>query len=332
MHRRLAAGYAQPSAEDVLEVIKDEGRHYALYLRRFESEHRNITYDGLNVEVGSREAEIYARPIESLLIEMLREEVPLIALSNPMVSGPMGGAYRFESVPTNWQQFVSELLPDASLVVLHLTSLSGGILDELELLKNPSCSAKTVIIVGRNLAHEGGSDGRWFQRMLYKFDRVIFQQRSSAWSPREEKQFHSRLLASLQEVEHANQNRRSITRPGAVNFTLTTSYWPTKLWDFMKGPILGSLCLLAPICLFIIIYSSMPAGPGVHGFLSLTGMFVLMWIALAVLLGCLKGIDFIVDSAFKAVMRPIDQSYYKVQNSLDRRADSIRRSIANLFR
>jgi hypothetical protein len=320
MHRLLAAGYAQPSAEEVLDVIKHKGRQYALYLRGFELEQRDIIYNGVNVDVGSREAEIYARPIEALLIEMLREDVPLIALHNPRVSGPMEGAYRFEFVPADWKPFVSELLYSATLVVLYLSSLSEGILYEIELLKHPSCLGKTVIIVGRNLAYESGSGARWFQGMLHKFDRVVFEQSVSVWSRQQEEQFHSRLLACLQEMERTNQSGESVTRPGVMNFTLATLSWPTRLWDFMKGPMLGSLCFLAVslfhFSLWLVEMTSVETNVGSTSmswtsvdFLGpvvvLVALFVLMWVILSVALGVLKQLDFVADSVFKAIFRRV---------------------------
>lgn len=335
MHRRLAAGYAQLSAEEVLKRVREEGRHFVLFLRGFDLELKNVSYDGINIEVGSREAEIHARPIEALLIEMLNEDVPLIALTNPRVSGPMEGAYRFETVPANWKQFIEELLPEAALIILHLTSLSEGILDELELLNNPLYLRKTAIIVGRNLAFENGDDGKWFQRMLHQFDYVVFQQSSLVWSPQQERQFHSRLLTCLQEILRNYQDEKSIVRVDSTNFTLTTLYWPSKLWDFMKGPMLGSLGLLLVAILLLTLTSpsdSTPIIAGVYDLSRLIGTIVLTWVALSLILACLKGIDFILESVFSAIMRPVDRIYYKVQNALDKRANSIRRSIARLFK
>ena len=333
MHRRLAAGYAQPSAEEVLQRAREEGRHFVLFLRGFDMELKDVTYDGINVEVGSREAEIHARPIEALLVEMLNEDVPLIALTNPLVTGPLQGAYRFEAVPADWKQFLNELLPEASLIILHLTSLSKGILDEVELLKNPSYQRKTVVIVGRNIAFENTDAGKWFQRMLSKFDHIIFQQNSLVWSAEQERQFHSRLLTCLQEVLRNYQDGKSIVREDATNFTLTTLYWPGKLWDFMKGPMLGSLGLLALFFLAILINPGNSAIAGVYDLFRLIVIIVLTWIVFSLVLACLKGIDiFILEPVFSAVIRPVDEIYYKAQNSLDKRVDSIRGSIAKLFK
>jgi hypothetical protein len=218
---------------------------------------------------------------------------------------------------------------------LHLTSLSEGILEELELLKNPAYLRKTAIIVGRNLGSENSDDGKWFQRMLHQFDDVVFQQNSPVWSPQQERQFHSRLRACLQEILHNYRKEKSIVRVDATNFTLTTLYWPSKFWDYMKGPMLGSLSLLlVAILLFTLTPppDSTPIISGVYDLFRLMGIIVLAWIALSLILACLKGIDFILESVFSAIMRPVDEIYYKVQNALDKRAASIRRGIVRLFK
>ncbi len=288
-HLLLAEGYAKPFAEEIVAKARSNGRKFALFLRGFNLEAQSFRMpSGINIEFGFGDSKLYARPVEALLVEMLSEDLPLVALTNPNDPRPIGGAYRFKSIPSDWKQFVSDLLPDAFPIIMHLnTSYSLGVLDELELLKHPDYSKKAVIVAGKNVAVEDGDDGKWFKRVLAQFDYVVFQQTASGWSQKSEINFHHRLQECFRTIEHDSQEKQRIIRRDQEHFTLVTLPWWNKLVNFIRGPALGSVGSIIGIYYFIVppFLSSSRYNPSV-----LIGKLLLMWIILVILLSILKGL------------------------------------------
>jgi hypothetical protein len=50
-----------------------------MFLCGFDSERREMTYDGPNQDIGAHEASVFAQPVEGLLTEML--SIPLLTLT-----------------------------------------------------------------------------------------------------------------------------------------------------------------------------------------------------------------------------------------------------------
>jgi hypothetical protein len=292
-HVRLAAGYAQIPAEEALANVRSAGHPFGLFLRGFEWEAASTIYYGPNPEIGSREAEIYARYVEALLVEMLNEDVPLVALADPKDPEPMAGVYRFEGVPDNWEQFIGELLPDAFPIVMYLTSFTSGIRTELRLISPPLYSSKTVIVVGRSLAIKNSPDGEEVLKFLEGFSHIVFEQIDKDWSREQEMEFHSRLQETLQVLESCSLAKLDIVRKGGGNFTVNT---PTRLQgviNFMKGPTLGASFILT-IMLFI---QWLIGDLKVNNSLSLIGRLFLTWLVFILGLSVAKGLTYILGFA-----------------------------------
>ena len=288
-HIRLAAGYAQRSAEEMLGEARTAGHKFGIFLRGFEAEVATTRYYGPNLEIGSREAEIYARHIEALLVEMLDENVPLVALADPRDPEPMPGVYRFDCVPGNWEQFLSELLPDAFPIVMHLTSFTQGIKAELNLIGSSPYSSKTVIIVSRSLAIRNSRQGEDLLRRYYEFRHIVFEQLDETWSREREMEFHARLRESFQALERNSQGTHIILRKKKGDFTVVTPNRLQSMINFMKGPALTVSFLMIPV--MIIKFLS-------KGFEWLDIIqFIPMWAISIVVLSALKGLTYILGFA-----------------------------------
>jgi hypothetical protein len=296
-HLLSAEGYARPFAEEIVAKARNERGKFALFLRGFNLEAQSFRVPlGRNVEFGFGKPTLSGLPLEALLVQMLSENLPLIALPNPNDLRPMGEAHRFQSVPANWKHFVSNLLPDAFPVIMHLTtSFSLGVLEELELLKHPDCAKKTVIIVGRNVAVEESEDGKWVQRTLATFGYVVFQQTSAVWSRKHEIYFYHRLLECFQTVERNSQANQEIVRADREhnehNPVALPSWWG-ELLSFIRGPAVGSIGSVTVIYFFIdppFLRSSRYDPP------MFVGKFLLMWLSLIILLSIAKGFLVILD-------------------------------------
>jgi hypothetical protein len=292
-HVRLAVGYAQSSAEEMLAKARNDGHKFGLFLRGFEAEIASTTYYGPNPEIGSREAEIYARHVEALLIEMLNEEVTLLALADPRDPEPMAGVYRFERIPENWQQFICELLPDAFPIVMHLTSFTPGIKVELDLISSSPYSSKAVIIVSRSLAIRNSLDGETVLKFLSGFSHIVFEQIDKDWSQEQEMEFHARLQESLKALERDSQGTQIIMRKRKGDFTVVTPNRLHSMINFMKGPAL---------VVFILITMPMVIGLSIKGFnidkLWLhIGNIIVVWLVGIIVLSALKGLTYILGFA-----------------------------------
>lgn len=292
-HTKLAAGYAQESAEEALAKARSEGHHFGLFLRGFEWETVSTTYYGPNPEIGSREAAIYAPEVETLLLEMLNRDVPLVALANPQDLEPMPGVYRFESIPENWEQFVNELLTDAFPIVMHLTSLTTGIRIELSLISLPAYSSKTVIIVSRYLAIRNSSDGEALLKLLFGFNHIVFEQIDEDWSRAREIEFHARLRQTLQALKSDSQAEPYIVSKEVENFTVNTQTRLQRILNFMKGPALGASLLLTPMMLVMLLIGDFD----IDNSLLLIGRIFVMLLIFILALSALKGLTYLLGFA-----------------------------------
>lgn len=294
-HLRLASGYAQSSAEEMLAKARSTRHKFGLFLRGFEAEVASTKYKGPNPEIDSREAEIYARYVEALLVEILNEDVPLIALADPKNPEPLAGVYRFESVPKKWEQFICELLPDAFPIVMHLTSFTPGIMIELDLISSPLYSSKAVIVVSRSLTIRNSPNGDMLFKFLSRFGHIVFEQIDEGWSREHEREFHSRLQESLQALERDSQDQQIIMRKGAGKFTVVT---PSRLYsiiNFMKGPALG-VSILMTLMMVIMLLSP---GRDVDSIWARIGKFIMLWPIGVIVLSALKGLTYILGFAEK---------------------------------
>lgn len=294
-HLRLAAGYAQRSAEEIL-AGRSGKDPFGLFLRGFDFEAQSTSYSGPNPEVGSREAQIYGRPVEALLLEMLSEDVPLIALADPRDAEPLPGVSRFETVPTKWVEFIYELLPDAFPIILYLTSLSAGIKREINILESSGHSRKAIVIVSRSCAAKNSPIGKLVVSMLSGFDHIVFEQMDKTWSRKHEVQFHSRLQECLRVLEHESQSKQLLRRKKAGNFKALTPTWPKISFDFLKGPALSAYLLMAAMIILHAIFVLLIGGwdaPFLIG--SIT--FIVTWPTLFIALAVIKGITYILGFA-----------------------------------
>lgn len=289
-HLRLAAGYAQKSAEEIL-ATRSSNESFGLFLRGFDFEAQSTTYSGPNIEVGSKEAQVYGRPIEALLVEMLDSNVPLIALADPRNLEPLPGVSRFESVPTNWVEFIHELLPNALPVIVYLTALTPGIKLEINILESLGYSKKSIVIISRNLAVKNSPGGEQLLSILSAFDHIIFEQTDKAWSRTQEVAFHSSLQKCLQLLEHDCEGMQFIRKPAAT-FRSYTPTWPYKLFHFLTGPAFNASVLIAALIIFEMILGVLVPGSDAHSprrIMSLVAIWPELFIAIAVM----KGITYV---------------------------------------
>lgn len=292
-HLRIAAGYVQSSTEEMLSQAKSAGHQFGLFLRGFEAEAVSTTYYGPNPEVDSREAKIYARHVEALMVEMLSDEVPLVALADPRDPEPMAGVYRFESVPEKWEQFICGLLPEAFPIVMHLTSFTPGVVIELNLIGSPPYASKTVLVVSRSFAIRNSPDGEKLLRLLSDFKHIVFEQLDEDWSRDHEIEFHSRLHASLHVLEGESQGKRAILREGVKRFTVVTPDRLRTALNYIKGPALSLFILM----FLLVIITLIIKGPGREGFLGVAGRSFVCWLVMVIVLSTLKWLTFVLGLA-----------------------------------
>jgi hypothetical protein len=292
-HFRLGLGYSQSSAEEILAKARNDGHKFGLFLRGFEAEVASTTYYGPNPEIGSREAEIYARHVEALLVEMLNEDVSLVALADPRDPEPMAGVYRFESIPENWQERICELLPDAFPIVMYLTSFTQGIKIELDLISSSPYSSKAVIVVSRSFAIRNSLDGETVLKFLPGFSHIVFEQIDKDWSQEREMEFHARLQESLQALERDAQDTQIIMRKRKGDFTVITPNRLHLIINFMKGPALViSILMSLPLVVGFLI-----KGFDIVKLWLYIGNLIVVWLAGAIVLSVLKGLTYILGFA-----------------------------------
>ncbi len=250
-HLRLIRGLSQPYAEEVVADTPGEADTYVLFLRGFEMEAQQNQYSGVNEDASTIDARIAVRPVEGALVDFLAH--PIITLADPRHRDPMPGAHRFAVIPDDWQSFVYQLVDNATIVVLHLVSLTPGIRYEVELLRNVGAK-KTLVIAGpavlanpegivENLCDDGSD--QFF---------VVSERTGPNWSRSEERAFRSRLVESLQEAESRLGTHLVVPTPRQ---RLTTPTVIGRIFEFFIGPLFAvvGLCIVWGIIALWFIFS-----------------------------------------------------------------------------
>jgi hypothetical protein len=275
-HLRLAAGYEQPTAEEILSDPAKVTNGFVVFLRGFELERSHIKYEGVNTDFGRREAELRARPIEALLVEVLA--VPLVSLADPRTAELMAGAHRFSNPPEDWVALVEGLAQSARAIVMHFSSVTPGIATELALLRASSLNSKTVIIVDRGLGSLSNRSG--ISEAINGFEHVVFQGTLRPWSQSEERSFQKRLLRELAKFDKEDDkplltgNIPSLVTPTALSRAL----------DFIRGPLIGSaVCSL--ILLFVLLFYALASEKSIAA-AATEALNILVWwpVALGILI------------------------------------------------
>jgi hypothetical protein len=318
VYRRRALGFAQPSAEEVFANVGRNSRKFALFLRGFDAEHQSLTYSGAGMvdEISFAEAELSARPFEAVLTKMLDKDMPLIALSNPEEAAPMSGAYRFEKIPTDWEQFLVELLPDAFPVFMYVTSWTAGLQRELWLIRNSSQEEttvsnhreKTIIVISRRLATKNDPRGKNIRATLSEYPHVIFEQQGREWSRKHERLFYGRLRRRLRLLEENTQGGHIISNTNPANFPLSTPRRFNFLLAFFKGPALLSAAYVG-LAVFIVTVAIFCSGD-FRELISLQLVLrspvlllylALLWVSLTVVLSLVKGAPLLLGILFLGI-------------------------------
>jgi hypothetical protein len=217
-----------------------------MFLRGFDTERRESSYAGPNQDIGTYEASLFSRPIEGLLTEMLC--VPLLTLPDPRDPAPDVGAFRFERVPEFWRGFVEELCVGSIAVFVYITSLTPGIVEELDLLRNSDLRDKTIVVVGKVFGALQSEAGQKLASALSDFPKLVFQQSPAKWSRQEERSFQGRLLKSITSLEGQIGSR--ILDSSRREYTLATPFWGTRLLQFIYGPAIGVTTIIIILGLF----------------------------------------------------------------------------------
>lgn len=295
-HLRLARGFAQPFAEELLGDLSHPQIAFALYLRGFELEQSEITYRGDSPETGSDEASLDARPLEALLRRMLREDLPLIALSNPSVEGPLEGAHRFANLPSDWEERVWQLVASARLIVLRFAALSAGLLRELHLLESAGAADRTIVIVSRTLPVKSQSYAS-VRSTVARFPHVIVEQSGPSWSRHEERAFHARLRIQLQSIEQQSV-KDMLLQHDITEYELSTPSALERVRRFGAGPALWGTILISSVLVFQI-YAVLSQAMSTEVFWrEAREMFLLWWPSLILALVVLKAFNLLQHRAF----------------------------------
>ncbi|RYE59211.1 MAG: hypothetical protein EOP48_01570 [Sphingobacteriales bacterium] len=191
----IAKGSQIRYAEEILAA----GQPYAVFLRGFEKERNDLDHDYFGDE--SLSVQVNARRIEETIVNTLNEEVSLLTLSDPRHGAPLPGAHRFKQIPDEWEAFIQNLLNEAKVIFLHLTSFSPGIMVELNMLNRRFREGKTIIIVGKTLAEKESRLGRRLLEVLQTFSDVVFEQVYAFKRPASPESSHIQLRESTPEDE-----------------------------------------------------------------------------------------------------------------------------------
>lgn len=246
-----ARGCRQEFAEEVLRKKK----RFSVFLRSFGYERANrvLDDDGMGGETDSIGVRVFSGAVEKLLVEIQRKDIALLALSDPVSPEPLPGVYRFYDEPLDWQGFIQNLLPNARVIFLYLSSFSPGIAIELEILKTQQGARKTIIIVSREFAAFQSRQGQELLLKLSAFAYVVFEQwepyrwtinrRERIWTRRQERSFHQRLRQCLIELEQSQDEQ--IIEGTKKKYRLETPPRFIKELRFVKGPVIwGSITYL----------------------------------------------------------------------------------------
>ena len=140
---------ALPEAEIVIELAQRKLCEYAVFLRNF-SVLQKFLEDPRKVNPGLR-----VDPRESRIIEAIRygARMPVVAMTDPKTAHiPIVGACRFAVQPDDeWIYFAAGILNGASLIVVDLKEMSGGLQIEVEMIQNCGLMSRTIFVIDRML-------------------------------------------------------------------------------------------------------------------------------------------------------------------------------------
>ncbi len=140
-------------SKDISQVLQKDRRKGVLYLRPFDSDHKDT--------FGEFYLKMYFEPIG-----------PLLAIGRPHELFQPYGAGRFY-INENWQDKVSKLIEEASLVIIRIGS-SQGLLWELQALKRLADPQKTLLYIPEGIQDKKSKPHLDFQDFQKTF-REIFE-------------------------------------------------------------------------------------------------------------------------------------------------------------
>jgi hypothetical protein len=245
-HLLREAAFTQPFAEEVLPEARRRGG-FVLFLRAFDPERRMTRYEGADTEFGAPEAEMAARPIEALLVALASREVPILTLTDPQTIEPLQGAYRFAGVPEPWDAFVLNLIREARLVVLYLSSISPGILTEIGLLLQAAAKDKTIVIVHRRLIAPAPV-AEAVRATLATFPYVVREDDTCSDSRTAERRLRAKFLGCVRALSATDVAGRPLLANTDSGIPLFTPSFSEQIRRFLQGPVLraGMFVMIFP--------------------------------------------------------------------------------------
>lgn len=148
------------SSREALLSLLESGEPFALYLRSFSDEFFQYLQPGLphvsGVEIPEYEG--IARDFDITLISTLSDEMPVFGLANAADASSSSRLRRLFVENEQWFDTVAELAREASAVVVHLGSVTEGLMAELELLDRAAAKGKTLLIRGEQFSESGLSE------------------------------------------------------------------------------------------------------------------------------------------------------------------------------
>lgn len=239
--KRKAEGYAQPFADEVLQDPDKAPQPFALFLRSFEMEKESNLYRGANEDAGAADATLEARSVENAIVAVLN--LPIVGLADPREPEPMPGVHRFSQVPEDWLSLIHRLVRDSKLIVMHLTSLTPGIVTEIEHVRTSGNAAKTLIVIGRGVRAVKAVAEDQLRDLISTFPNVVREQLGPTWSRAEERTFQTRLVAALTRIEHVSPGKSFIQN--RAELPLTIPHFAKRVMRFVLGPLITVVVLYA---------------------------------------------------------------------------------------
>ena len=103
------------------------------------------------------------RWVESEIVdELRRRDRSVFCIANPADRYLLPGAIRLEADSENWLSEVSTLATEAEILVIYLSSISQGLLAELDLLRRKNLLNKSVVVLGRKILRQDASPANDF--------------------------------------------------------------------------------------------------------------------------------------------------------------------------
>lgn len=153
-----AASESMPNSEpanlEVIQMVRSSAEPFALYLRGFEKEARSLR--GLSpLPIPAKRPDKATRWIESEIVDALKQRNrKVFCIANPSDTFLLPGAIRIRADPKNWLSEVTELAHEAEIVVVYLSSISPGLIAEIDLLRREDMANKSVLVVRNKLLRQ----------------------------------------------------------------------------------------------------------------------------------------------------------------------------------